>query len=53
MLGTNKLAVAGETVTLEKEVMDRVLLGGGFWVGLTISCAVSLMFILLLNLFDQ
>lgn len=30
MLGTNKLAVAGETVTIEKEVMDRFLLGSGF-----------------------
>jgi len=33
MLGTNKPAVAGETVTLVKKVMDRFLLGGGFWDG--------------------
>lgn len=31
MLGTNKLAVAGETVTIEKEVMDRFLLEVDSW----------------------
>lgn len=33
MLATNKLAVAGETVTPEKEMMERFLLGGGFLSG--------------------
>lgn len=36
MLGTNKLAVAGETVTIEKEVMDRFLLEVDSWMEWTI-----------------
>lgn len=44
MLGTNKLVVAGETVTLEKEAMDRFFLGGRFLDGVDYFSSQSLIF---------
>lgn len=42
MLGTNKLAVAGETVTVGKAVMDSFLLGGGWLDGVDCLSSQSL-----------
>lgn len=42
MLGTNKLGVAVETVTLEKAVMGRFLLGGGMLDGVDCLSSQSL-----------
>lgn len=49
MLGTNRFVVAGETVTLGNEVMDKFLLGG-FLGGVNYPARVFHFLLLLLNL---